>query len=215
MGRILRDNGLTLALAALFLISLTGQVATGFDVENAARVQHGQAMFGLLTYLHSGHFISAVFENWESEFLQMATFVVLTAHLYQRGSPESRDPDAPAQDDAVTAASPWPVRVGGLARRVYAHSLGLTLALLFAASFALHALGSTRLAGEEALQHGEAAPSLLQHLTSAGFWFESFQNWQSEFLSTGLLVVLAIFLRERGSPESKRVAAPHAQTGAG
>jgi hypothetical protein len=219
MNKWIRDNGLTLALAVLFLASLVGQVVTGHAAENQERLEHGQTLVGLAEYLRGGPFLSALFENWESEFLQMWAYVMLTAYLFQRGSPESKDPDEAAPQDRDPALdekkpeAPWPVRAGGLARTVYAHSLGLTLFTLFVASFVLHWLNSARAAAEEALQHGQAPPGLLEHLGNVGFWFESFQNWQSEFLSTSLLIVLAIFLRERGSPESKPVAAPHGQTG--
>lgn len=219
MKTLLRDNGLTLALLALFLISLIGHVFSGLGVENQERLDHHLPVVGLLQFLHSPQFLSTLFENWESEFLQMWTYVTLTAFLFQRGSPESKDPDEPApQDrdpalDAKAPDAPWPVRAGGFVRGLYGQSLGLAMALLFVVSFALHLRNSARLAGEEAAMHGQPPPGVLEHLHSPQFWFESFQNWQSEFLSTAVLVVLAIFLRQRGSPESKPVAAPHAQTG--
>lgn len=217
--RWLRDNGLTLALALLFIASLLGQVFTGWYSENENRMEHAQAPLALLAYLGGGDFLSALFENWESEFLQMWVFVMLTAYLFQRGSPESKDPDklspqdADPADQARRSDAPAPVRAGGLARALYSHSLGLALLALFLISFALHAVNSTRKADEEALQHGQAPPSVMGHLADAEFWFESFQNWQSEFLSTAVLIVLGIVLRERGSPESKPVAAPHSETG--
>jgi hypothetical protein len=219
MKNWLRDNGLTLALMTLFLAALLGQAFTGLGVENEERAQHGEALIRMAAYLGSGAFLSALFENWESEFLQMWFFVILTAYLFQRGSPESKDPDKPApQDrdpalDAKDPAAPWPVRAGGLLRVLYAHSLGIALAVLFLLSFVLHGLNSARHAAEEALRDGRVPPTLVQHLSDAAFWFESFQNWQSEFLSTAVLVVLAIFLRERGSPESKPVGAPHTDSG--
>jgi hypothetical protein len=218
--QFLRNNGLTLALTTLFLVSLVGQAFTGFAAENAERVQHGEALTTLLPYLGSGSFLSALFENWESEFLQMWAFVMLTAYLMQKGSPESKDLDEEAaQDrdpalDADNPDAPWPVRAGGLIRTLYSHSLGLALLGLFLLSFALHWINSARHAADEAEAHGGAANSLMSHLGEAEFWFESFQNWQSEFLSTAMLIVLAIFLREKGSAESKPVAAPHSQTGA-
>ena len=222
MKTLLRVNGLTLVLLALFGASVVGQALTGLASENAELADHGQAALGLGAYLASGAFLSSLFENWESEFLQMWAFVMLTAYLFQRGSPESKDPDAPApQDrdpavDARNARAPFPVRLGGVARAVYAHSLGLALFLLFAVSFSLHLVNSARLAADEAQLHGEPVNGgLLAHMGEAQFWFESFQNWQSEFLSTAVLIVLAIFLRERGSPESKPVAAPHQATGTG
>lgn len=215
----LRDNGLSLALALLFLASLIGMVFSGWSAENENRHQHGQAVIGIAQYLSSGEFLSALMENWESEFLQMWAYVMLTAYLYQRGSPESKDPDrAAAQDrdpalDADNQDAPAPVRAGGLARALYGHSLGLALLALFGVSFAAHFQNSLTKAQDEAMQHGQTAPAAVEYLTSAEFWFESFQNWQSEFLATFVLVVLAIFLRERGSPESKPVGAPHSQTG--
>ncbi|WP_334162066.1 DUF6766 family protein [Phenylobacterium sp.] len=215
----LRDNGLTIALSLLFLGSLAGHMVTGFFHENEERLQHGLVLISFFEFLKGGTFLSTLFENWESEFLQMWTYVTLTAYLFQRGSPESKDPDAPApQDrdpklDERNPDAPGPVRAGRIARTLYAHSLGLTLLGLFLASFALHWVNSFRQASEEAIEHAQAPPELAPYLGDAGFWFESFQNWQSEFLSTAVLVVLAIFLRERGSPESKPVAAPHGKTG--
>ena len=220
MKPFFRDNGLTIVLLALFATSFIGQAAAGWASENAELATHGEAATGLAAYLVSGAFLSSVFENWESEFLQMWAFVMLTAYLFQRGSPESKDPDTTApQDrdpalDARKAGAPAAVRIGGWARTIYSHSLGLVLLLLFLISFALHFVNSARLAADEAGMHGEpSAGGMLRHLGEAQFWFESFQNWQSEFLSTAVLIVLAIFLRERGSPESKPVAAPHAKTG--
>lgn len=217
----LRDNGLTLALLALFAVSVVGQAWAGYMHEIDEQARHGAAAPGLIAYLGSGAFLSALFENWESEFLQMAAFVMLTAYLFQRGSPESRDPDeaeAPQDRDPVRDVgnpnAPWPVRAGGpLIRTVYSHSLGAALALLFIASFLLHWINSARHADEEARLHGEPSVTLMARLSDAEFWFESFQNWQSEFLSTAVLIVLAIFLRERHSPESKPVGAPHGETG--
>ena len=124
-------------------------------------------------------------------------------------APQDRDPER----DAGRPGAPWPVRAGGVAGAVYAHSLGIALGLLFLVSFLLHWVNSTRLAADEALRRGAPPPDLIEHLTGAAFWFELFQNWQSEFLSTAVLIVLAIYLRERGSPESKPVGAPHAKTG--
>jgi hypothetical protein len=214
-----RDNGLTLALLMLFTASLVGQMASGWASENETRAEHHQAPLLFLSYLTSGAFLSALFENWESEFLQMWAYVMLTAYLFQRGSPESKAPEETApQDrdpkrDARKRDAPWPVRVGGLAREAYAHSLGTALLVLFLASFVLHWINSARRAADEAIAHGEQAPTFLTYLAQPEFWFESFQNWQSEFLSTAVLIVLAIYLREKGSPESKAVGDPHAKTG--
>lgn len=205
MRRLLRDFGLTLALAALFAFSFGAMIWSGWIAAGEDARMHADIAPTLLAYLGSGDFVSAVFENWESEFLQMAVYVLLTALLFQRGSAESRDPDNPDRDN--DDADP------GIAGWIYAHSLGLALGALFVASFLLHAMGSWRKAAEAATRHGELPHSLLAHFTSPDLWFESMQNWQSEFLSTGLLVVLSIYLRQKGSPESKPVRAPHAQTG--
>jgi hypothetical protein len=147
-----------------------------------------------------------VFENWESEFLQMAAYVILTAFLFQRGSAESRDPDE--TEDAPSTPPP-----SSFATFLHAYSLGIALAGLFAASFVLHLWGSHRAAEAEAALHGRSPLSLFAHLADMAFWFESFQNWQSEFLATAVLVVLSIALRFRGSPESKHVDARNSETG--
>jgi len=214
--KFLRDNGLTIALLILFAASLCGHIMGGLATENAERVEDHQLAFTLGAYLASGTFLSSLFENWESEFLQMGTYVVLTAYLIQRGSPESKDPDKDAPQDRAPVAkddAPGPVRKGGLALALYSHSLGLTLFGLFAISFVLHWINSARAAGEEALANHQVPLGLFEYLAQPQLWFESFQNWQSEFLSTAVLIVLGIFLREKGSPESKPVDAPHSQTG--
>jgi hypothetical protein len=206
----LRDNGLTLVLAVLFLGSFVGQLVSGFAAENQERLEDGEAMLSLAAYVGSGAFLSSVFENWESEFLQMWAYVMLTAYLYQRGSPESRDPDVKEQP----RKGEEPGRRRTFSQVIYEHSLGLMLLALFVASFLLHGFNSARDAAEQAVAKGLPEPTILEHLGDAQFWFESFQNWQSEFLSTAVLVTLGIFFRERRSPESKPVGAPNSQTGA-
>jgi hypothetical protein len=131
----------------------------------------------------------------------------------QRGSSQSKKPDGEEEEQPVTPKSPWPARVGGLALKLYRHSLSLTFLLLFAGTFLLHAISGRALYNEEALQHGDAPISLIAFIGSSEFWFQSLQNWQSEFLAVAALVLLSIVLREHGSPESKPVQAPHAQTG--
>ncbi|EJU14603.1 hypothetical protein LH128_02919 [Sphingomonas sp. LH128] len=216
--RFLRDNGLTIALMALFLLSILGQLLSGWHVAIEDAQRHGQPILSLSAYALSAQFLSSVFENWESEFLQMSAYVVLTAVLFQRGSAESKDPEAPLRDANLEeqvgkAGAPGIMKKGTIWRAVYARSLGLALGLLFVASFAMHWIQSARAAAEEAIEHGEPPTSLITYLGDAQLWFESFQNWQSEFLSTAVLVVLSIFLRQRESPESKPVAAPHSKTG--
>jgi hypothetical protein len=219
MPRALKNNGLTIVLLLLFLFSLVGQWITGWMHENEALARHGEATISLAAFLWDPTFLSTVFENWESEFLQMSAYVVLTAMLIQKGSAESRDPDDPPRDSGLEAqarkpGAPRVLSAGPMARWIYAHSLGLVLFALFLISFLLHWRNSANAAAEEALQHGEVPKGVMEFLLDPQLWFESFQNWQSEFLSTALLVVLSIFLRQRESPESKPVAAPHSQTGA-
>jgi len=202
---------------SLFVLFLLGQSLTGLHSYNEEQRDHGQPAVSYGKYLQSGEFMEVTFENWESEFLQMGAFVVLAAVLKQKGSGESKkvygenevdkDPRKEARPD-----SPAPVHRGGLALQLYSRSLSLALFGLFFFSFALHAVGGLRLFNEEQLQHGQQAVSFWQYVSGSKFWFESFQNWQSEFLSVGVLVVLSIFLRQKGSPESKPVHASHGET---
>lgn len=209
-----KRNGLSLVLLALTVVFIVGQAVAGHHVHNQELTQHGRAPIDLWHYLATGHFVSATFENWESEFLQMGMYVLLTVTLRQRGSAESRPLD-PAQEQSRVepGPTPWPVRRGGVWKVLYGHSLAIAFGLLFLLSFTLHALGSWRAEQAEQLLRGLPAPGFLQHMASSTFWFESMQNWQSEFLAVLSLVVLTIFLRQKDSPQSKPVEAPHAQTG--
>ena len=215
----IRDRGLTLLLLVMFALFVVGQVLTGRAEYNAEQQEHGHPRATMSAYLRTGHPWEALFENWESEFLQMAVFVLLTTFLIQKGSPESRRPgvtelvDADPRDFAADPEAPWPVRHGGWVLRLYEHSLGLAFIGLFLGSWVGHALGGfAEYAGDEVL-HGQPQPTFLDYITSARFWFESFQNWQSEFLAIASMVWLAVYLRQRWSPESKPVHAPHAETG--
>jgi hypothetical protein len=217
----LRRNALSLACLSAFMAFLVGMVLTGWHSFNSDQVQHGDAQLSLWSYFGQGHIWEALFENWESEFLQMAAYVVLTAYLIQRGSAESKNPDQhTAVDDDPRDADrrhdvPWPVRKGGVVLKLYEHSLAFAFSLLFVGSMVGHALGGVAEYNDELRAHGEAAVSTWQYVSGSQFWFESFQNWQSEFLAMFAIVVLTIFLREKGSSESKPVAAPHAETGTG
>lgn len=207
-------NGLSLVLIGFMLLSLAGQVWTGWRVDNAERIEAGGLPQALAAYLASGHFISATFENWESEFLQMGMYVLLTVKLRQRGSAESRPLDPAQEHERIERGPrPWPVRRGGLWRAFYGHSLAIAFAVLFAASFALHLRGSWLHQNVQRALHGDAAIGIADHLASAQFWFESFQNWQSEFFAVLALVVLSIWLRQKDSTQSKPLEAPHSQTG--
>jgi len=216
---LLRDNGLSLATFGLFVVFLIGQTATGFVELNNDLAEHGRPAIALPAYLTSGHFIEAMAENWESEFLQMAAYVLLTVALFQKGSAESKEigrPESVDRDPRLArskAGVPWPVRRGGWVLRLYENSLALALLLLFFVSFGLHAVGGAWAYNVSQAEHGGQPLSVVGYLETPQFWFESFQNWQSEFLSLAAMVVLSIFLRQRGSPESKPVDAPHSQTG--
>jgi hypothetical protein len=219
MRRYLYEHSLGSVMLGLFLIILIGQSVVGHAVKNEDLIEHGQAPISYPAYLTDGHFIEAVFENWESEFLQMAAFVVFTVFLRQKGSPESKslrgeEPvDRDPQQSRRRKNVPWPVRRGGLWLRIYENSLSLALILLFALSFAMHAIGGAAEYSSEQLEHGGQAFGPLAFITTSQFWFESLQNWQSEFLAVGALVVLSVYLRQKGSPESKSVDAPHSETG--
>jgi hypothetical protein len=221
----LRDHGLSLVAAVLFVLSLVGQAVTGFEVHDQDQKDHHQREIGFGEYLTTGAFYEATFENWESEFLQMAAFIFLTAFLVQKGSAESRKPDGTAtgdggegdedpRDHAHEPGVPWPVRRGGLVLKAYENSLSLALFIIFLLCFAGHAAGGAAEYSQDQLAHGGEPVSMLGYLATPKFWFESFQNWQSEFLSVLAIVLLSIVLRQRGSPESKPVHAPHASTGA-
>lgn len=217
MRKVVRDQGLTIVTLALFLLFLGAQAGTGQRVYNAERQERQESAVSFGTYLRSGHFVEATFENWESEFLQMGAYVMLTAFLVQRGSAESRDPDQPKdseEDEELTGESPWAARQTGAVRFVYENSLPLALFAIFFVSFLLHAWGGAIEYSEQQTAQGGSAVSTVQFMRTSQFWFQSFQNWQSEFLAVASLVVLSIFLRQRGSPESKPVNAPHSKTGA-
>ncbi len=214
-----RNNSLSIVLGTLFVACMAGQALTGWFDFNTDSAQHGESAVGFVAYLASGHFWEATGENWESEFLQMAAFVLLTCFLRQKGSAESKridvveDVDLDPRRFADQPDAPWPVRRGGWVLKLYEHSLGLTFILLFIVAIAMHAVGGLAEYNQEQASHGQAAVPLAEYALSARFWFESFQNWQSEFLSLALMVVATIHLRQRGSAESKPVHAPHEETG--
>jgi hypothetical protein len=217
MKGFLRDNGLSLVLISLFVLFFAGQTVFGWLNYNDDKDEHHQPQIGFGQYLGTGAFGEAVFENWESEFLQMGLYVILTVFLFQRGSSESKDPDKKEEVDENGPRTedpnvPLPVKKGGFILMLYNHSLSLAFMLLFLISFVGHAVCGAKAHNEEALEHGKNMLSIWQYLGTSQFWFESFQNWQSEFLAIFTIVVLSIWLREKGSPESKPVAAAHSQT---
>ena len=218
LRRIWHYHGLTIVLLALFVVTMVGQTWSGWYAYNVEQRDHGETPVSLTEYLGTGHFGEATFENWESEFLQMAFYVLLTVWLFQIGSSESKRPDVlelvdlDPRDSPNKDTAPWPVRKGGLVLVLYEYSLSIAFAVLFVASFTLHAATGVHEFNEERMAHGQPAATVIEYATSSRFWFESFQNWQSEFLSLAAMVTFSIFLRQRGSPESKPVDAPFWET---
>lgn len=210
-------NGLSIVFISLFLIALVAQAFFGWKQHNDELVQLGGDQLAFGEYLSSGHFYSSTFENFQSEFLQMAMYVLLTVSLRQIGSAESKDLEKPEEvdrePDPTKEDAPGPVKRGGWQLRLYQHSLSIAFTLLFIASWAGHLYGSFKDHNEQQILHGEPPQGLTAFLGEPDFWFETFQNWQSEFLSVASIVVLSIFLRQKGSPESKPVDAAHLETG--
>ncbi|HWW61322.1 MAG TPA: DUF6766 family protein [Thermoanaerobaculia bacterium] len=216
-----RRNGLSIALFVLFVLCLVGHSISGWKEYNEEQREHGEKTVSLSQYLRTSSFGESVFENWESEFLQMAMYVMLTAFLQQKGSAESKDLDDAGEIDddphrhRGDENAPWPVRRGGWILTLYRNSLSIAFFLLFAVSLLLHARSGAGMFNEESAAHGTPTNlTTLEYATTSQFWFESFQNWQSEFLAVFAIVVLSIWLRQWGSPESKPVHAPHSATGA-
>jgi len=209
-------NGLSIVILLLMTISLAGQFCTGWQEKNHEREDNGKPALTANEYVGTGHFIQATFENWESEFLQMAIYVLLTVSLRQKGSSESKKLSGRDEVDRLPHShprAPWPVRKGGLWLRLYVNSLSIAFALLFLISFVLHFYGSLKDQNEENQEKGKAIQQWTEYVGEPRFWFESFQNWQSEFLSVASIVLLSIWLRQKGSPESKPVDAPYDETG--
>ncbi len=219
MRRVLRENGLSIVLLSLFLTFWIGQSVAGHREHNSDLREHLQPEVAYFTYLKTDHFWEATAENWESEFFQMYFYVVLTAFLYQKGSSESKKPNEAEPVDRDPRRSkrrnaPWPVRRGGLVLKFYENSLSLAFLFFFLLSITVHAVAGAGVYNDEQAAHGQPEHlSFVQYAGTSRFWFESFQNWQSEFLAIASMVLLSIFLRQKGSPESKPVDSPHEETG--
>lgn len=217
MKKFIRNNGLSIVFLFLFLVTLVGQVHFGIEEYNKQLLKEGASPVQLSSYLKSGHFLQATFENWESEFLQMALFIFLTIFLMQKGSSESKDLDKNEAVDRKPYKTgknvPWPVRKGGMYLKIYENSLSIVFILLFIISFVIHFYGSYRDENVELMLNSLPQQSFMKYMADSRGWFESFQNWQSEFLSVFAIVTFSIFLRQKGSPQSKPVDAPNSQTG--
>jgi len=221
MRRFLRDNGLALGFGAIFLAALVGQAFVGHSAFNDEQLAHQSETVSLWRYVTSSSFGVDVLENWQSEYLQFTLFILGTVWLLQRGSPESKELDkAGGESDRAqrigrhaTAESPKWARVGGLRTFVYSNSLLCLMTTIWLLSWLGQSVTGVVAYNADRFDHQLPALSWFQYLGSSDFWDRTLQNWQSEFLAVGSMVVLAIYLRQRGSPESKPVGAPHGSTG--
>jgi len=225
--RFLKHNGLSLGFGAIFLLALGFQALTGWQAFNNEQAAHAELVnerpdtisFG--RYLTSSDFGQAVMENWQSEYLQFSLFILATVWLLQRGSPESKglhkagtesDEDQLVGRHAKDSSPRW-ARPGGLRTFLYSNSLLLVMATIFLGSWFAHSVTGWTDYNAQQVEHEQPQLSWVGYLGSADFWETTLQNWQSEFLAVGSMAILAVYLRQRGSPESKPVGAPHDATG--
>ena len=221
MRRLLRDNGLSLGFGAAFLLVLLGQAIAGNADYNDRQLSSGGAPVGFVQYVLSSNYAVDVAENWQSEYLQFFLYVMATVWLVQRGSPESKEPDDVGLESDerqkvgrhATDQSPTWAKVGGWRTTLFSTSLGLTMGVLFLLSWLAQSVAGRSAFNGEQLADLEDPVSWTGYLASADFWNRSLQNWQSELLAVGSMAVLSVYLRQRGSPESKPVGAPHMATG--
>jgi hypothetical protein len=221
MRRTLRENGLSLAFGGLLLTSLVGQAFTGQAFYNEQASDAGLPTISLLEYVTSSHFTVDVAENWQSEYLQFLLFILLTIFLFQKGSTESKPLDKGGREsdrdqkvaEYAQADSPEWAKRRGWRLSLYSHSLGLTMGLVFVLSWLAQFVAGHSAYNAEQLQELSDPLGWRDYLLAPDFWNRTLQNWQSEFLAVGSMVVLSIYLRERGSPESKPVGEPHGSTG--
>lgn len=217
MRRFLRSNGLSVAFLAIFVVALVGQSLAGWMYTNEENSLHNQPIVGYLDFVSSSDFLVDVAENWQSEFLQFFLFILATIWLIQRGSPESKKPgDAGIGTDEdqhigdhAQADSPRWARARGARLWIYSNSLLLVMGAIFVLSWLAQSLGGFVVANEDSATHGRPPIGWGEYVVSADFWNRTLQNWQSEFLAVGAMVVLSIYLRQRGSSESKPVGTPH------
>ena len=219
--RFVRDNGLALFFGLIFLLAAIGQSVVGHSVFNDEQLAHGDAAISYGRYLLSSHFGEALLENWESEWLQMFLFTLATIWLVQRGSAESKEPgEEGLQSDekqrvggrAPDDAPRW-AKVRGWRTAVLSNSFLIVMFVIFLGSWLAQATTAWTEFNDEQRQHGQSAVSLGTYLGEPDFWEKTLQNWQSEFLALGTMVVFTVYLRQRGSPESKPVGAPNSETG--
>jgi hypothetical protein len=219
--KFVRENGLSLAFGVLLLLGLVGQAISGVAEYNGQATADGVDQISLLSYLGTSDFGVDVAENWQSEYLQFLLFVFFTVWLVQRGSPESKELDRVGREsdedqqvgEYAEPDSPKWARASGWRLAIYSRSLGLVMGALFLGSWLAQSIAGQSAYNEQQLRQLEEPVSWAGYLASADFWNRTTQNWQSEFLAVASMAVLAIYLRQRGSPESKPVGAPHDATG--
>jgi hypothetical protein len=217
----LKGNGLSLAFGALFLATLVGQAFAGMAEFNDQRLSEGLAGVSLVRYVTSSSFAVDVMENWQSEYLQFFLYVWATVWLVQRGSPESKEPHQVGMEtdeqqrvgEHATEDSPAWAHGGGLRTAVFSRSLGMLMGGIFLLTWAGMSVAGWAAYNAEQLSSHEDPVSWLGYLGQADFWSRTFQNWQSEMLAVGSMAIFAVYLRQRGSPESKPVGAAHDDTG--
>jgi hypothetical protein len=219
--RFIRDHSLSLAFLVLFLGALIGQAIAGHILQNEEAMAHGSEQLSFWRYVVSSEFGNAVMENWQSEYLQFMLFMSFTIWFIERGSPESKEPGKEGREtlkeqrigEHALEESPAWAKPRGIKTAIYSNSLLIVMSIIFIGSwFAQSVTGWTQFNAEQT-DHGEPAVSWLSYIGSADFWEATLQNWQSEFLAVGSFVAITVFLRQRGSPESKPVGAPHDATG--
>jgi hypothetical protein len=218
--RFIRNHALTLLFAVLFLGALVGQAFAGYAEETDELMQHGRPPVGFGEFIFSSQFLVDVAENWQSEYLQFFLFILATVWLVQRGSPESKKPgDEGTGTDEDQKVGPFAgpdspawASVGGFRQGLYSNSLLLVMGAIFLLSWLAQSLAGTVVMNQENAEHGQPAITWAEYLVSPNFWNRTLQNWQSEFLAVGSMIVFSIFLRQRGSSESKPVGAPHHAT---
>jgi hypothetical protein len=218
----LRNNGLSLFFGLSFLLALLGQGLTGHALFNEEQVSAGLEEISLGQYLTSSNFAVDVSENWQSEYLQFLLYIIATIWLVQKGSPESKELNKTGlesdQEQIVgehsNAKSPAWARTRGWRLTVFSNSLGATMGLIFVLSWLVQSITGNSSYNEEQLKNFQQPAEWTEYVVSAEFWNRTLQNWQSEFLAVGSMVVLSIYLRQRGSPESKPVGSAHDDTGA-
>ena len=221
MRRFLRENSLSVFFFAIFAVTLLGQSLAGQRAFNEEQLAHDEPTISWARYLVSSDFGGAVMENWQSEFLQFTLFILATVWLVQKGSNESKQlgeaglesKQRQRLDGFAPENAPRWAKMRGLRRRLYENSLVLAMSAIFLATWTAQSLSNWTQFNEEQTAHGEAALSWGSFVLRADFWERTLQNWQSEFLAVGTMAVFTIYLRQRGSPESKPVGAPHEETG--